>query len=73
MKMTYTATFTVKPATGSNRNSRRLEVMDETGIRLAYVNSEDEAAEEIRDALDPHSIWEGEVKREALLDRHFKT
>lgn len=64
MKMSYVSVFTVQPATGPNLKGNKLEVMEGSGVRLAYCDTEDEAADHILDAMDPVGVWEGTVIRE---------
>jgi len=68
MKMSYVAVFTVQPATGPNLDGKKLEIVDAGNFRMAYVDNEDQAADEIGDALDSDGIWEGQVIREGHIE-----
>lgn len=53
MKIVATIMFTVREATGPNPEGKRLELVDddEDEIRIAYIDTFEEAEEEVREYL----------------------
>lgn len=60
-KYIATVAFTVQPAQGPNRDGHSLEVLDDHGDRLAYVSSIDDAAEEMKQVVDPAGLYDTRV------------
>jgi hypothetical protein len=52
MKITATAEFFVNEATGPNPRGKRFELLDDDGIRLSYVDTLEEAQQDIAQLIE---------------------
>lgn len=59
--LTFEVTFDLRPATGVNPKNEDFEVVDEYGMRIAYVSDIDDAESAVLGYCDEGLILDGKV------------